>query len=141
MVVSRERTQLCLIVFKFAEYFLLCNSTINSNTHCTHLSRRKPTGKYHIQVCTTTPCWLRGSDEVLEACKKTIGINVGETSRDNLFTISEVECLGACVNAPMIAVNDDYYVRCAIRVLQLFVHEFRNSHGLFFKYLCVRRKT
>lgn len=71
---------------------------------------RKPTGKYHIQVCTTTPCWLRGSDEVLDACKKKLGINVGETTKDMKFTISEVECLGACVNAPMFAVNDDYYV-------------------------------
>ncbi|XP_058118391.1 NADH dehydrogenase [ubiquinone] flavoprotein 2, mitochondrial [Anopheles ziemanni] len=70
---------------------------------------RKPTGKYHIQVCTTTPCWLCGSDEVLEACKKNLGIGVGETTKDGKFTISEVECLGACVNAPMLAVNDDYY--------------------------------
>lgn len=86
------------------------------------LMSRKPTGKYHIQVCTTTPCWLRGSDEVLEACKKTIGINVGETSKDNLFTISEVECLGACVNAPMIAVNDDYYVRTEFAFILLCIY-------------------
>ncbi|POS81686.1 hypothetical protein EPUL_006042, partial [Erysiphe pulchra] len=72
---------------------------------------RKPTGKYHVQVCTTTPCWLRGSDEVLEACKKNLCIGVGETSSDKMFTISEVECLGACVNAPMMQINDDYYVR------------------------------
>lgn len=89
---------------------------------------RKPTGKYHIQVCTTTPCWLRGSDEVLEACKKTIGIGVGETSKDNLFTISEVECLGACVNAPMFAVNDDYYVSEKCHYLGIHAHE----HVFFF---------
>lgn len=70
---------------------------------------RKPTGTYHIQVCTTTPCWLRGSDEVMNVCKKKLGISPGETTKDGKFTISEVECLGACVNAPMIAVNDDYY--------------------------------
>ncbi|CAA9996523.1 unnamed protein product [Nesidiocoris tenuis] len=70
---------------------------------------RKPTGKYHVQVCTTTPCWLMGSDDVLETCKKELGIGVGETSKDMQFTISEVECLGACVNAPMIQVNDDYF--------------------------------
>lgn len=70
---------------------------------------RNPTGKYHVQVCTTTPCWLRGSDEILEACKKNIGIGVGEMSKDKLFTLSEVECLGACVNAPMVQINDDYY--------------------------------
>lgn len=71
---------------------------------------RKPTGKYHVQVCTTTPCWLRGSDEILEAVKKNLNIEVGETSKDMMWTISEVECLGACVNAPMIQINDDYYV-------------------------------
>ncbi|CAH1961935.1 unnamed protein product [Acanthoscelides obtectus] len=70
---------------------------------------RKPTGKYHVQVCTTTPCWLRGSDEILEACKKSLGIEVGETSKDMMWTLSEVECLGACVNAPMVQINDDYY--------------------------------
>lgn len=71
---------------------------------------RKPTGTYHVQVCTTTPCWLMGSDQILDACKRKLGIGVGETTKDMKFTISEVECLGACVNAPMIAVNDDYYV-------------------------------
>lgn len=70
---------------------------------------RNPVGKYHIQVCTTTPCWLRGSQEILEAIQKHLGIKVGETSQDKMFTISEVECLGACVNAPMFQVNDDYY--------------------------------
>merc|ERR1712212_1032182 len=70
---------------------------------------RNPIGKYHIQICTTTPCWLRGSDEILAAVKDNLGIGVGETTKDKLFTISEVECLGACVNAPMIQINDDYY--------------------------------
>lgn len=75
---------------------------------------RKPTGKYHVQVCTTTPCWLRGSDDVMSCLKKKLNIDVGETSKDGLWTLSEVECLGACVNAPMMQVNDDYYVsRCS----------------------------
>lgn len=69
----------------------------------------KPVGKYHIQICGTTPCWLRGSDEITKACKKATGANKGETSKDGLFTITEVECLGACVNAPMVQINDDYY--------------------------------
>lgn len=67
-------------------------------------------GKYHVQVCTTTPCWLRDSDSILETCKKHLKINVGETTSDKMFTLSEVECLGACVNAPMVQINDDYYV-------------------------------
>jgi NADH-quinone oxidoreductase E subunit len=70
----------------------------------------KPIGKYHLQLCTTTPCWLRGSDDVVSACKKVSGIaNFGQTSADGLFTMTEVECLGACVNAPILQINDDYY--------------------------------
>jgi NADH-quinone oxidoreductase E subunit len=68
-----------------------------------------PVGRYHVQVCTTTPCWLRDSDAVLNACRHKLGIEVGGTTPDGKFTLSEVECLGACVNAPMIQVNDDYY--------------------------------
>jgi NADH-quinone oxidoreductase E subunit len=70
----------------------------------------KPIGKYHLQVCTTTPCWLRGSDEVTAACRKETGIQGwGETSADGVFTMTEVECLGACVNAPILQVDDDFY--------------------------------
>ena len=70
----------------------------------------KPVGKYHLQVCGTTPCWLRGSDEVLRACKDAGGVKqYGDTSEDGLFTMTEVECLGACVNAPILQVDDDFY--------------------------------
>jgi NADH-quinone oxidoreductase subunit E len=69
-----------------------------------------PIGKYHLQVCTTTPCWLRGSDAVTEACRHATGIKGWrETSDDGLFTMTEVECLGACVNAPILQVDDDFY--------------------------------
>lgn len=61
-------------------------------------------------MCTTTPCWLRGSDDVLNTIKNKLNIKVGETTGDGLFTLSEVECLGACANAPMVQINDDYYV-------------------------------
>jgi NADH-quinone oxidoreductase subunit E len=70
----------------------------------------RPIGKFHLQVCGTTPCWLRGSDEVLRACKDAGGLKgYGDTSADGNFTLTEMECMGACVNAPMIAVDDDYY--------------------------------
>jgi NADH-quinone oxidoreductase subunit E len=70
----------------------------------------KPVGKYHLQVCTTTPCWLRGSDDIVSTCKKVSGLSAfGQTSADGLFTMTEVECLGACVNAPILQINDDYY--------------------------------
>jgi len=83
-------------VYEVATFYLMFNT--------------KPVGKYHLQVCTTTPCWLRGSDEIVSACKKVSGIaHFGETSADGLFTLTEVECLGACVNAPMVQINDDYF--------------------------------
>jgi NADH-quinone oxidoreductase subunit E len=69
-----------------------------------------PIGKYHLQLCTTTPCWLRGSDAVVAACREATGIKGWkETSADGLFTMTEVECVGACVNAPILQVDDDFY--------------------------------
>ncbi|MES2443684.1 MAG: NAD(P)H-dependent oxidoreductase subunit E [Pseudomonadota bacterium] len=67
-----------------------------------------PVGKYHVQVCGTTPCMLRGSDDVLAACKNR-GIHKGQTTVDGLFTLTEVECLGVCANAPMVQINDDNF--------------------------------
>ena len=69
----------------------------------------KPVGRYLLQACTTTPCWLRGSDDVVDACERKLGIGIGQTSADGLFTLVEVECLGGCVNAPILQVNDDFY--------------------------------
>jgi len=67
-----------------------------------------PVGRYHVQVCGTTPCMLRGSDDVMSACKAK-GMHKGGTTEDGLFTLTEVECLGACANAPMVQINDDNY--------------------------------
>lgn len=69
----------------------------------------KPIGRFHLQLCGTTPCMLRGSDDVLRACHDAAHVKVGQTSADGLFTLTEVECLGACVNAPVLQVDDDYY--------------------------------
>ena len=69
----------------------------------------EPVGENVVWVCRTTPCWLRGSDDVLDACKKNMKIGVGETTKDGKFTLREMECLGACVNAPILWVGDDYY--------------------------------
>jgi NADH-quinone oxidoreductase E subunit len=69
----------------------------------------QPVGKNHVQICTNLPCWLRGSDAIVEACKRTLGVEFGGTTEDGEFTLSEMECLGACVNAPMMQINDDYY--------------------------------
>ena len=69
----------------------------------------RPVGRYLLQACTTTPCWLAGSDAVVAACERKLGVGIGGTTEDGLFTLVEVECLGACVNAPILQVNDDYY--------------------------------
>lgn len=83
-------------VYEIATFYLMFNTT--------------PVGRYHLQICTTTPCWLRGSDVVEQVCRKVTGIKGwSETSHDGMFTLSSVECLGACVNAPILQVDDDYY--------------------------------
>ncbi|MBS0562591.1 MAG: NAD(P)H-dependent oxidoreductase subunit E [Proteobacteria bacterium] len=83
-------------VYEVATFYLMFNT--------------RPVGKWHLQLCTTTPCWLRGSDEVVATCRRITGIKGwGETSEDGQFTMTEVECVGACVNAPILQVNDDFY--------------------------------
>ncbi len=69
----------------------------------------QPVGKHVVWVCTTTPCWLRGSDDILDACRESLGIDLGETTEDGMFTLLEQECLGACVNAPIVQIGDHYY--------------------------------
>ncbi len=83
-------------VYEVATFYLMFNT--------------KPIGRYHLQVCGTTPCWLRGSDDITRACRDETGLKRWkETSADGMFTMTEVECLGACVNAPILQVDDDYY--------------------------------
>lgn len=83
-------------VYEVSTFYLMFNTT--------------PVGRYHLQVCTTTPCWLRGSDEVEATCRKVTGIKGwNERSADGMFSLSQVECLGACVNAPILQVDNDYY--------------------------------
>jgi NADH-quinone oxidoreductase subunit E len=95
-VVAKRLGMAAVRVYEVATFYLMYNT--------------KPVGKFHLQVCTTTPCWLRGSDDIVTACKKTSGIkDFGQTSEDGLFTMTEVECLGGCVNAPILQINDDYY--------------------------------
>ncbi len=68
-----------------------------------------PVGEHFVQVCTTTPCWLRGSDEIVKVCRNKIARNSNTLSEDGKFSWMEVECLGACANAPMVQINDDYF--------------------------------
>jgi NADH-quinone oxidoreductase subunit E len=69
----------------------------------------KPIGRHHIQVCRTLPCALRGAEKVTESLKRRLGLQVGQTTPDGRFTLSEVECLASCGTAPMMQINDDYY--------------------------------
>ena len=69
----------------------------------------KPIGKHHLKVCTTTPCWLRGSGDILAMCQSKTGLKPGEVSSDGQFSLEEVECLGGCVNAPVVQISDDYF--------------------------------
>jgi NADH:ubiquinone oxidoreductase subunit E len=92
----KRTTGSAIRVFEVATFYLMFNL--------------RPIGKWHLQLCTTTPCWLRGSDAVVAACREATGIEGwGETSADGMFTMTEVECVGACVNAPILQVNDDFY--------------------------------
>ena len=94
----------------------------------------KPIGRHHLQLCGTTPCMLRGSDDVLRACKDAGGLKgIGDTSADGLFTLTEVECLGACVNAPILQIDDDYYedldYESAVKLLEAFKRGERPRSG------------
>ena len=82
-------------VYEVATFYTMYNKT--------------PVGKFHIQTCMTTPCWLRGIDDINKAMTEHLGIGMHETTNDGVFTLTPVECLGACCNAPMVQINDDYY--------------------------------
>ena len=69
----------------------------------------KPVGRHLIQVCRTTPCWLRGAADLTRVCQEKLGVGLNEKTDDGLFSVMEVECLGACANAPMVQINDHYY--------------------------------
>lgn len=94
--IARRLEMAAIRVYEVASFYTMFNT--------------KPVGRYNLQVCTTTPCWLRGSDDVVAACKRATGIEAfGETSADGQFTLTQVECLGACSNAPILQVDDDFY--------------------------------
>lgn len=80
-----------------------------------------PIGRYHVEVCTNISCWLRGSDQIVDACKRKLGISVGETTADGLFTLSEAECLGACVNAPMAQIGLDYFEDLSVESIEAII--------------------
>ena len=86
-----------------------------------------PVGKYFYQICTTTPCMLRGSNKLIEACKEKISENQNEISKDGNCSWVEVECLGACVNAPMAQINDDYFEDLSKEKLIEIIEQTKNN--------------
>ena len=86
-----------------------------------------PVGKNHIEVCTTSPCMLRGSDEILLKLKKLIGVNIGEVSKDCAFSLNKVECLGACVNAPIVKINENYYEDLNLQSIEELINKLLNN--------------
>jgi len=86
-----------------------------------------PVGRFHIEVCTTTPCMLRGSDSMLNLCKKKLGLEIGEVSKDGQFSLSHVECLGACVNAPVVKINENYYEDLNSQSLDILINKFQSN--------------
>ena len=86
-----------------------------------------PRGKHELRVCTTTPCWLRGSSDIVAACEDELGCKIGQTSEDGVFSLGEFECLGACVNAPIIWIDDDYYEDVDPENARRLIKAFRNG--------------
>ena len=87
----------------------------------------KAVGRHVVWLCTTTPCWLCGSDDIVARCKQVLGVEIGETTPDGLFTLMEAECLGACVNAPMVQIDDDYYEDLTPDSIQAVLEAFKRG--------------
>ena len=86
-----------------------------------------PVGKNHIEVCTTSPCMLRGSDEILVKLEKLTGISTGEISKDCVFSLNKVECLGACVYAPVVKINENYFEDLNLQSVEELINKLRNN--------------
>jgi NADH-quinone oxidoreductase E subunit len=85
----------------------------------------EPVGRHHVQVCTNLPCLLRGAEDIVRTCREALDLKVGETTADGNFTLDEVECLGACVNAPMMQIGDDYYEDLSVDTTRQILDELK----------------
>ena len=88
-----------------------------------------PVGKYFVQLCGTTPCWLRGADDLKAVCQRQIG-EPGDISEDGKLSWIEVECLGACVNAPMVQINDDFYEDLTADTFERLLEDLRHGRNV-----------
>ena len=92
-----------------------------------HMFNLEKVGKYCIHVCTTTPCWLKGSDNILRQIEKNFKIKVGNTTKDNQITLKEIECLGACINAPLIKINNNFYENLSSKDVQNLINKIKEE--------------
>lgn len=107
---SQNNNWLSIAVINYiAELLQIPSIQVYEIAHFYTLFNTKPVGKYLIQVCRTLPCMLQGAKHITEICKKKLQIDLGESTADKEFTLVEVECLGACINAPLVQINNDYY--------------------------------
>jgi NADH-quinone oxidoreductase subunit E len=90
---------------------------------------RKPVGKHNFQVCTNISCMLRGSDEIFDYCCQKLGIKHKETTSDGVFSLEEVECLGACCGAPAMQINYDYYENLTPEKIDALIEQLRKNGG------------
>lgn len=92
--------------------------------------RLKPVGKHFIQICRTTSCWLRGSEKLKDTCSSFLKIEPGQITKDELFSFEEVECLGACANAPAVQINDEYFEDLTPQLLQDLLKKLSQGHDI-----------
>lgn len=85
----------------------------------------KPVGKYHIQICSTTPCWLRGSDQIIKGFEEALSIELGQVTKNGMFSLAEVECLGACTCAPVVQINDDYNENLTPQMVKKIINDLK----------------
>ncbi len=88
---------------------------------------KKPVGKYHVQVCTNISCHLEGSAKIVDTLRSVLGIEEGQTTKDNMFTLSTVECLGACGFGPVVQINDEYYEQCTEEKVKEIIGDLRKK--------------
>jgi NADH-quinone oxidoreductase subunit E/NADH-quinone oxidoreductase subunit F/NADP-reducing hydrogenase subunit HndA len=102
-------------------------STINGVVSFYSLFSQEPTGKYTISVCLGTACYVKGAADILEAIKEELGLDVGETTPNHLFTLKSTRCIGACGLAPVITINDDVYGRLSPSDIPSIIHKYTKN--------------
>jgi NADH dehydrogenase (ubiquinone) flavoprotein 2 len=108
-----------------ADYLGIPKTRVKEVATFYHMFHRKPVGKYNLQFCNNIACWLRGSEELIHHTEKKLGIGLHETTKDGMFTISEVECLGSCGTAPVCQINDNYHENLDAQSLDRMIGEMK----------------